>query len=164
MRFEAGRVITRNYVRGPWHTWAQAVRVVADDDGGLWLWQPVGADFATIVDADGKTGHDLSPGRMRDPRLVARRWQHVDVLMLMRPGAAHFARTGRGVQTTDSVLDIVVSAGRAWEWKDEDEFEGHVGERVVKLIEAGDFPFDGSHTGFRPGRDWDLPRFSGEIS
>ncbi|MFF5081399.1 DUF402 domain-containing protein [Actinoplanes sp. NPDC000266] len=202
MSFEVGRVITRSYVRGCWHTWAQAMRVVADDGDGLLLWQPVGGDLATIVDADGKTGHDLSPARMREPRLTTRTWQHADVLMLMRPGVAHsvwwmfaggvfdgwyvnleapFTRTGDGVRTTDSVLDIVVTAGRAWEWKDEDEFEGHVGDplyydragadairaegdRVIKLIEAGDFPFDGTHTAFRAGAGWAIPRLTGEVS
>ncbi|MFG1990521.1 DUF402 domain-containing protein [Actinoplanes sp. NPDC048988] len=197
MRFEVGQTITRSYLRGSWRTWAQAMRVVADDDDGLVLWQPVGADFATIVDADGKTGHDLSPARMREPRLVSRRWEHVDLLMLMRPGAAHsvwwmfadgvfdgwyvnleapFARVDGGVVTTDSVLDIVVTAGRDWRWKDAAEFDGHIGDplyydragaaairaegdRVVKLIEAGDFPFDGTHTGFRAGSGWDTPRF-----
>ncbi|MEV4347943.1 methyltransferase domain-containing protein [Actinoplanes sp. NPDC049596] len=184
MRFTEGQEIIRRYVRGPWTTWEQTVRVVADDDRGLLLWAPVGSRLATLVDADGRTGHDLSPDRMREPRLVAGSWQHVDVLMLMRPGVAHsvwwmfadgvfdgwyvnleapFTRTGDGVQTTDSVLDIVVSADRQWRWKDAAEFEGHVGdplyfdragadairaegERVVALIEAGAYPFDGTYT------------------
>ena len=31
------------------------------------------------------------------------------------------------------------------------------GERVVKLIDAGEFPFDGSGTGFRPDPAWSGP-------
>ncbi|SNY45496.1 hypothetical protein [Paractinoplanes atraurantiacus] len=75
----------------------------------------------------------------------------------------------------------MVTAEREWQWKDEGEFAGHVGdplyydrvgadairaegERVVKLIEAGDFPFDGTHTGFRAGAGWATPRFPGEMS
>jgi hypothetical protein len=173
------------------------MRVLADDDGGLLLWQPVGADFATIVDADGNTGHDLSPDRMREPRLRARAWQGADIVMLMQPEARHsvwwffedgvfagwyvnleepYTRWPGGVQTTDHVLDIVATPERRWEWKDLGEFERHTGhplyydeagaaairaegERLTGLIDAGVFPFDGTHTDFRPGSAWPVPRF-----
>jgi uncharacterized protein DUF402 len=163
------------------------MRVVSDDDDGLLLWQPVGSELAVLVDADGRTGHDLTPDVMREPRLTVREWQGFDVLILMRPQARHsvwwffegdvFAgwyvnleaphvRRPDGVETTDHVLDIVVTPGREWEWKDGEEFERRVGhplyfdssaaaairgegERIVKLIEAGEFPFDGTHTTFR---------------
>ena len=82
MRFEYGQIITRRYVRGRWCTWAQAMVVVGDDENGLLLWQPDGSDLATLVDADGRTGHEVTPDRMRDPELTRRAWQG-DVLMLM---------------------------------------------------------------------------------
>jgi protein associated with RNAse G/E len=79
-----------------------------------------------------------------------------------------------GVDTVDQDLDIVVAPDRTWRWKDEEEFAEHLeypdgywvsdeaavraeGERVVKLIDAGEFPFDGSGTGFRPDPAWSGP-------
>jgi hypothetical protein len=197
MRFEPGQVITRRYLRGQWCTWAQAMRVINDDEHGLLLWQPAGADFATLVDADGSSLHEVTPDQMRDPRLTVRAWQG-DVLILMPPRASWSVwwffeegvfsgwyvnleepciRRRNGVQTKDLVLDIVVTPQRRWQWKDTDEFDrrtGHPlyfdtdaaqairsdGERLVTLIEAGDFPFDGTHTGFRPDPAWPVPRLS----
>jgi hypothetical protein len=76
-----------------------------------------------------------------------------------------------GVDVIDQDLDIVVRPDRGWEWKDEDEFAerlahpGHYwvrdvatvwaeGHRLVKLIEAGDFPFDGTWTDFVADPAW----------
>ncbi|WP_018350985.1 DUF402 domain-containing protein [Longispora albida] len=67
----------------------------------------------------------------------------------------------------DKELDIWVEPDRSWEWKDEESFAAKTGdvrfwdaaeaaeiraegERVVKLIEAGAFPFDGTWCGLRP--------------
>jgi hypothetical protein len=88
MRFEPGRVITRRYLRGRWCTWAQAMRVIGDDERGLLLWQPAGGDLAVVVDADGNTPHEVTPDRMRDPKLAVRAWQG-DVLVLMPPQATY---------------------------------------------------------------------------
>jgi Protein of unknown function (DUF402) len=80
-----------------------------------------------------------------------------------------------GVDTVDQDLDIVVAPDRTWQWKDEDEFaerlalpdhywvpdEGAVraeGRRVIKRIEAGEFPFDGTWTDFVPDPSWPVPR------
>jgi hypothetical protein len=79
-----------------------------------------------------------------------------------------------GLDTVDQDLDIVIEPDRAWRWKDEAEFEAHLqhpdvywvpdpapvwaeGERLVKLIEAGEFPFDGTATEFRPDPGWSIP-------
>ena len=79
-----------------------------------------------------------------------------------------------GVDVIDTDLDVVVYPDRSWEWKDEDEFAerlahpGHYwvrdeaavraeGRRVIKLIEAGDFPFDGTWTDFQPDPAWPIP-------
>ena len=57
-------------------------------------------------------------------------------------------------------MDVVVSPDRSWHWKDENEFAHHLahpdaywvddaeavhaaGERAIKLVETGEFPFDG---------------------
>jgi hypothetical protein len=72
---------------------------------------------------------------------------------------------------TDHELDMWVEPDRSWSWKDEDELAervGHpdfwtvtegdairaAGERVVPLIEAGTYPFDGTFTDFTPDPDW----------
>jgi hypothetical protein len=79
-----------------------------------------------------------------------------------------------GVDTVDQDLDIVVEPDRTWRWKDEEEFAAHLaepdvywvhdeaavraeGDRVVKLIEDGSFPFDGSGTDYRPDASWPVP-------
>ncbi|GAA2472764.1 hypothetical protein Ahu01nite_046000 [Winogradskya humida] len=83
-----------------------------------------------------------------------------------------------GVDVIDQDLDIVVRPDRTWQWKDEDELAERLalpdhywvhdedalraeGLRVIKQIEAGDFPFDGTWTDFRPDPSWqaitDLP-------
>jgi hypothetical protein len=79
-----------------------------------------------------------------------------------------------GVDVVDQDLDIVVRPDLSWEWKDEDEFTERLafggqywvtdeaavraeGERVVKRIEAGEFPFDGTWTDFVPDPAWPVP-------
>ena len=79
------------------------------------------------------------------------------------------------LDTVDHALDIWARPGAGWAWKDEDEFAertGHEwywdaeqaaeiraeGERVVKLIEAGEFPFDGTWCDFRPDPTWPMPQ------
>jgi hypothetical protein len=79
-----------------------------------------------------------------------------------------------GVDVVDQDLDIVVDRDRTWRWKDEDEFTERLalpehywvhdeaavraeGRRVVKLIEAGEFPFDGTWTDFVPSEGWSEP-------
>ena len=63
------------------------MQVISDAEGGLLLWQPAGGDLATLVDADGRTRHEVTPDRMQDPKLAVRAWQG-DVLILMPPQAA----------------------------------------------------------------------------
>ncbi|MGW5669782.1 DUF402 domain-containing protein [Micromonospora sp. NPDC003776] len=201
MAFEAGQVITRRYLRGQWCTWVQPMRVISDDEMGLLLWQPAGSDFATLVDADGNTPHEVTPDRMRDPKLTVRAWHSYDVLLLMPANASYsvwwffqegnfagwyvnlekpYVRRHNGVETIDLVLDIVVTPQRQWKWKDADEFDRRIGhplyfdsaaadairaegERLTKLIEAGDCPFDGIHTDFRPDPDWPLLRLGDDM-
>lgn len=79
-----------------------------------------------------------------------------------------------GIDTVDYDLDVVVAPDRTWRWKDEDEFAHHLahpdvywvddaeavraeGERVIKVVEAGEFPFDGTGTDFRPDPSWSVP-------
>ncbi|WP_041834332.1 DUF402 domain-containing protein [Actinoplanes sp. N902-109] len=79
-----------------------------------------------------------------------------------------------GVDVVDQDLDIDVFPDRSWQWKDEDEFAERLafpehywvpdeaavwaeGRRVIKLIEAGEFPFDGTWTDFVPDPAWVTP-------
>ena len=79
-----------------------------------------------------------------------------------------------GVDTVDQDLDIVVAPDRTWRWKDEDEFTERLalpehywvpdeaavraeGRRVIKEIEAAEFPFDGTWTDFTPDPSWPVP-------
>ncbi|MDG4829545.1 DUF402 domain-containing protein [Solwaraspora sp. WMMD1047] len=79
-----------------------------------------------------------------------------------------------GVDIVDQDLDVVVGPDRRWRWKDEDEFAERLahpehywvpdeaavraeGERVIKLAEAGEFPFDGTWRDFVPDPDWQPP-------
>jgi Protein of unknown function (DUF402) len=79
-----------------------------------------------------------------------------------------------GVDIVDQDLDIWVPPDRAWQWKDEHEFVERLafpdhywvrdeaavraeGERVIKLVEAGEFPFDGTWCDFVPDPEWATP-------
>ena len=79
-----------------------------------------------------------------------------------------------GVDVIDQDLDVVVAPDRSWQWKDEDEFTERLafpdhywvhdeaavrseGLRVIKMIEAGEFPFDGTWTSFEPDPSWSVP-------
>jgi predicted RNA-binding protein associated with RNAse of E/G family len=76
-----------------------------------------------------------------------------------------------GVDGCDHDLDVWVYPDRNWAWKDEDElaerleFPEHYwvddhravwaeGEKVVQLVEAGHFPFDGTWCDLRPDPSW----------
>ncbi|HEX5598744.1 MAG TPA: DUF402 domain-containing protein [Micromonosporaceae bacterium] len=79
-----------------------------------------------------------------------------------------------GVDIVDQDLDVLVQPDRSWQWKDEEEFlerlafpehywvtdEAAVraeGEQMIKLVEAGDFPFDGTWCDFTPDPRWSVP-------
>ncbi|MFI5609707.1 DUF402 domain-containing protein [Amycolatopsis sp. NPDC051903] len=82
-------------------------------------------------------------------------------------------RTANGPDRIDGVLDVVVTPGGGWRWDDEDEAEEALavgrltagqldrlraeGERIGALAGAGAFPFDGTHTDFRPDPAWAAP-------
>jgi hypothetical protein len=84
---------------------------------------------------------------------------------LEEPGVRWDDGVVAGVDIVDADLDVVVWPDLTWEWKDEEEFAERLafpehywvddeaavraeGERVIKLAEAGEFPFDGTWTDF----------------
>ncbi|WP_051808500.1 DUF402 domain-containing protein [Actinoplanes subtropicus] len=184
-------MVLQRYFRGDRCTFVRPMRVVRDDQDGLLLWLTAGSEFAALVDADGRTSHDLPLDELNEPRLTRQRWRDYDVLEWMPAGAAYsiwwmfadafagwyvnlespYERHPEGVDSVDLVLDIRVEPGRAWNWKDEDEFAARTGRpgyfdaveaeairaegnRLAKLVEGGEFPFDGTHTDFRPDPGW----------
>jgi hypothetical protein len=77
----------------------------------------------------------------------------------------------RGVDTTDRALDVLVSPDRTGAWKDEDEFAAltgqpgrwtqaqvpeirATGEQLMAMAGAGQPPFDGRFTDYRPDPEW----------
>jgi hypothetical protein len=79
-----------------------------------------------------------------------------------------------GIDVIDQDLDIVAGPDRTWRWKDEDDFAERLafpelywvpdeaavwaeGRRVIARLEAGEFPFDGTWTDFRPDPSWGAP-------
>lgn len=93
---------------------------------------------------------------------------------LERPATRWRDATLAGVDTVDYDLDVIVVPDRSWQWKDEDEFAERLkepahywvddeaavraeGERLAKLAEAGEFPFDGTMIGYRPDPSWSVP-------
>ncbi|MDI6098864.1 DUF402 domain-containing protein [Actinoplanes sp. NEAU-A12] len=156
MPFLPGQILLRRCFRATRYTFVKPMRVVRDDAAGLLLWMPAGSEFAVLVDADGRTLHDLPQDEMRQPRLVPKVWRDHDILVLMPPDAWHsvwwfvkqgrfvgwyvnletpFTRRADGVDTTDLVLDIWVTPDRRWQWKDEEELAARTGRPLY---------FDGS--------------------
>ncbi|HEY7226104.1 MAG TPA: DUF402 domain-containing protein [Micromonosporaceae bacterium] len=79
-----------------------------------------------------------------------------------------------GVDTADQSLEVAVRPDRSWRLRDEDEFRARTGhplywtqaqavqirgtaERLTRLAEAAQFPFDGTWCGFRPDASWTVP-------
>jgi hypothetical protein len=99
-----------------------------------------------------------------------RRWY----VNLETPGVVWRDGAAAGIDSADWDLDVIVEPDRTWALKDEDEMLDGVahgrlywgpdertirsaGERAVKLVEAGEFPFDGVWTAFRPDPAWTVP-------
>ncbi|MPZ50878.1 MAG: DUF402 domain-containing protein [Dehalococcoidia bacterium] len=85
-----------------------------------------------------------------------------------------YVRTERGIQTNDHTLDVVITPDFQWSWKDEPEFEaltkaGHIpaelarsvrseGERMIKRVEARQWPFNQPWPDWRPDPSWVAPQ------
>jgi hypothetical protein len=148
MSFRPGQVIARRYHKRHVLTWVQAAVVVADDEDGLLLWQPVGGPLMLYRDAAGRGIKDVPIDELLGASLVPSTWQHYDALMLHPAGEGYsvwwmfegprFAgwyvnfetplrRRSFGVDTTDQVLDLEVEPDLTVSWKDEAEFADRTG-------------------------------------
>jgi hypothetical protein len=93
---------------------------------------------------------------------------------LEEPGVRWDDGAVAGVDVVDQDLDVVVQPDGTWCWKDEEEFVERLaypehywvadeaavraeGERVIKLAESGEFPFDGTWCDFTPDPGWTVP-------
>lgn len=93
---------------------------------------------------------------------------------LERPAVRWTSAGLAGLDTVDYDLDVVVNPDLTWAWKDEDEFVERLGHpdhywvddevavrdeglRLIKLAEAGEFPFDRTMIDYRPDPDWPVP-------
>ncbi|GHJ47068.1 hypothetical protein Cs7R123_44100 [Catellatospora sp. TT07R-123] len=80
-----------------------------------------------------------------------------------------------GIDFADNALDVLIEPDLSCRWKDEAEFvsrTGHPhywnaaeageiradGERLIKVAESGEFPFDGTWCDFRPDPTWPVPQ------
>jgi predicted RNA-binding protein associated with RNAse of E/G family len=139
-----------------WITLSHGLREHSWDGPGVLKFHPVGADHSVwwFRDAAGRFANWYVNLEER-----AIRWDDGDLA---------------GIDVVDQDLDIVVDPDRTWRWKDEDEFTERLafpdhywvrdeaavrdeGWRVVKQIEAGEFPFDGTWTDFQPDPVWETP-------
>ncbi len=113
----------------------------------------------------------LSLARDRDPHAVLLRFDPQDRFLgwyvnLQSP----LVPTPLGFEYVDHVLDVLVEPDGTWRLKDEELLEEAVrrglfspawadairreAERVIRDVEAGRPPFDGSWTGWRPDPTW----------
>jgi hypothetical protein len=107
----------------------------------------------------------------RDPETDRFAYWYVN---LEEPGVRWDDGAVAGVDVVDQDLDVVVQPDGTWCWKDEEEFVERLaypehywvadeaavraeGERVIKLAEAGEFPFDGTWCDFAPDPGWTVP-------
>lgn len=140
-----------------WITRSYRLRVVAWHGPPLLMFLPAGAAHSVWW--------------FRDP--VTERFANWYV-NLEEPGVRWDDGVAAGVDMVDQDLDVVVRPDLSWAWKDEEEFAERLafgrhywvsdpaavraeGERVVKQVEAGHFPFDGTWCDFRPDPGWVTP-------
>ncbi|WP_409466065.1 DUF402 domain-containing protein [Amycolatopsis sp. GA6-003] len=197
-RWAPGQTVVERFVRpdgsiGQHHP----LRVVADDGETLLGWLPLGTPIVGSRLADGRSLREAPlEQRFREPRVRVRDIWHGTSTLRLIPDRAWSSvwwffeadgrfrdwyvnlelprgRTETGPDRIDGILDLVVTPGAGWKWKDEDEAEAAVeagrltaaelgklraeGERLGALAERGAFPFDGTHTDFRPDPDWPAP-------
>ena len=186
MAWRQGDAIVRREVwRGrPYGAWAGIV--VQDDDELLALYMPEEGPLAMPDDFFGAP----HPWHGKD------RWRGHGVLQLQRPGEMHavwvfwdgperafgawylnlqepFRRTPIGIDTQDLELDVVVSPGGAWRFKDDERLEPWIergrytleevaairveGARIAAELEAGRRWWSDDWASWKPDPAWALP-------
>ena len=187
MKFAPGEVLLRRQWRGGRIAAMFVLRVAADDQQGLRLWLPAGCPFWRLNDEERDsrltrvmwTGSDvmiwMPPGQAYSVWWYWRDGAFDGWFVNLEEPHVRWSDKGcAGVDTADQSLDLYVSPDHSWNWKHEAEFEartGHPsywtpaqahqirasGQRLSRLAEAAEFPFDGTWTGFRPDASWTVP-------
>jgi hypothetical protein len=182
----------------------RAETVIEDSLALLALYSAAGASYWTGDPTPGSRRYEkplaerLHVFLSREPMRYEERVNKSNLVLLRRPDAWHsvwlfwdkdwkfqtwyvnlespYRRTSSGIAVTDHHLDLVVSPGLDWRWKDEDEFEGVCeagafspeerasiraeGERVAARVEARQWPFESDWPEWRPDPNWPVPRTS----
>jgi protein associated with RNAse G/E len=168
-------MVRRQFHRGEMLGRAWVGHLAREDQRGIWLWVADGSALREVQwSSDMLVLHpragSYSVWFFFWPDGTFRDWYVNLEEPAVRWDDGHLA----GLDTVDQDLDIVVAPDRSWRWKDEVEFLEHLahpevywvpdpdavraeGERLVKLIEAGEFPFDGTGVDFRPDAGWTVP-------
>lgn len=180
------------------------VTVVADDDRHLAVWLAPGSRMLHQVIADGSPIRSLEgSNRFTAPRAQAiRDWAGGGILAVFQPETMYsvwffetgsglrdsyyinievpYVRTDDGIETSDLVLDVVVSADHSWQYKDEDELEfaqeaglfsandvekiRQAADDAVKDVTAWSFPFNANYEKFQPNPGWPVPSLPHDAS
>ncbi|MEM9651011.1 MAG: DUF402 domain-containing protein [Actinomycetota bacterium] len=177
----------------PWHgrAWLELpVRVVEDTDDHLVTFIPTGTPF-TFPDGIWPTPDGVHPWSGRAG------WTGHGCLMIQRPGEHHavwhfwegperrfahwyinlqtaFRRTGRGYDTQDLELDLVVEPDGGWQLKDDEFMEQRVAEGrftadlvvwiralagdLMARLDSGDHWWDPAWADWRPPPEWSVQR------
>lgn len=198
--WERGRTVLLQEIYGGQLWSVRPMIVVADTSDCLLLWCPAGTKWKTATTpatrerAQSRAERFVHSLRLRDWVLADFSWS-VSNLIMLAPGSWHavwigwdergdgigwyvnfqrpYARTIRGLQTMDLMLDMLVDRDRRWRWKDEDEFgalrdmglitdaeEWHIRSdvpAVLQAIEREDGPFQTRWFDWRPDPSWRLP-------
>lgn len=173
------------------------VTVVADDDHHLAVWLAADTRMLYQVTADGHDLRSLSgTDRFTAPRAQAvKNWVGSGILAVFQPNTMYsvwffesksgarnsyyvnieeeFTRSDSGIETSDLVLDVLVSPDRICTLKDEDELElahrarmfstakveqiREVARQSVEDVEHWEFPFNAGYEDFQPDPDWTVP-------
>jgi RimJ/RimL family protein N-acetyltransferase len=192
--WRSGDVVALRHLSGgrPSHVWP--VIVVTDSPELTALYVQVGTPTLRRTRLDGTPLERALPyeERARVPwRLGPGSWSGSSCLQLQRAGEAcawwrwldgsgwyvnlqePLRRTAIGFDTTDHVLDLVVSRDGCWSWKDEDELDAACrlgrftqaeaaeirrwGESAARAVEAAAWPLDSSWADWQPDPAWPLP-------
>ena len=198
-RWSAGDPVLLRFVRNRPADVIMPVTIVQDTDEYIALYTAVGTPIKVQAARDGTRLTRQTPFIEREGLrggLADGTWTTNHVLMLQGPGRmsaiwlfwrdldwtftgyyanlqAPLKRTHLGFDTADYLIDVEISPGFTWAWKDEDEWETALdlglvnravliaaraeGERVIREVEERAWPFDAGLESWRPDPEWPVP-------
>jgi len=199
MYFEPGQPVVLRYRRNVPGEVIIPVRIVEDGPSHLAFYTAPGTPYKGQATVDGQRlsrEMDFVARERLDKGFADDTWRGNHTLQLIRPGEpratwllwsendwtlrayyvnlqAPIQRTAIGFDTADYLLDLDITPGLEWTWKDQAEVEdarahGIVapdildrmeaeGERAIHDIEARTWPFNAGYESWRPDPEWDIP-------